>query len=91
MKRLSVITKAEANLLALSNSHRYQEETYSMGKYIWFGCESVYVGKQHTTPDRVAALWVEKKTDELGDYATFKCLIDLTVLRELDTHSSAFA
>ena len=73
MKQLKVLKKSEAMKMAKKNPSATIGK-FSRGKYIWHGSESFYVGKEQEAPERVIALWVERRVDRDGPYAQFRCL-----------------
>lgn len=76
MKNINVIKKSEAMKMAKEHEGFCSIKKYCDANYIWHGSENAYVGRTQQVPDRVLALWVERRTDSDGPYAIFRCLIN---------------
>ncbi|WP_050916549.1 DUF987 family protein [Vibrio cholerae] len=76
MKQLAIVKKSDA--LKLKEIHPNAKiEKYDSGKYHWEGSQDEYVGRvEPNIPERILALWVERRTDRDGAYAQVMCLYE---------------
>lgn len=78
MKLIKIGTKAEANrtlvesLFSPVNGRTLRKERFDSGKY---KADGAYVGREVEAPERVHAIWAEKRKDSDGAYACLFCLV----------------
>lgn len=58
----------------LNSNPSLKKVRYDSGRYKWYGSESEYVGREVSVPEHVKALWVERRQDKDGPYASVFCV-----------------
>nr|WP_206609268.1 DUF987 family protein [Vibrio cholerae] len=75
MKTIQIIKRSDA--MRIAKDHPVATiEKYCSGKYQWHGNQEHYIGRQEKVPERILALWVERRSDRNGAYAQVMSLAD---------------